>query len=114
MLGPALTRTRTLDPNPNPDPKPDPNPNPNPNPNANPDPNPNPYPNPYPNQVLGLGGGLNVLELGGGLAMDPHGFGMGGGAAAQSKCSSWQRPSSAPVPFQGAPGGSSWLDTLPG
>ena len=100
MLGPALTRTRTLDPNPNPDPKPDPNPNPNPNPNANPDPNPNPYPNPYPNQVLGLGGGLNVLELGGGLAMDPHGFGMGGGAAAQSKCSSWQRPSSAPVPFR--------------
>ena len=36
------------------------------------------------------------------------------GAAATSKWPPWQRPSSALVHPQGAPGGSSWLDTLPG
>ena len=117
-------------PNPNPDPNPNPNnpnpnpnqsPNPNPNPNSNPDPHPHPNPDPIPNsnpsnpnQVRGpkFDPKLHTGHIG--WKRTSYALHSDDGSKWRSMATvplPWQRPSSAPVPPQGAPGGSGRLGT---
>ena len=66
--------------------------NPDPTPNPKPNPKPNPDPDPNPNQVARGAIGAVIVKV----------------------APLWQCPSSPLVPAQGVPGGSGWLDTLPG